>query len=39
LGNPDVDGRIKLRWNFRKWNVEVWSGSRKLRIGTGGGHL
>jgi hypothetical protein len=21
LGNPDVDGRIILRWIFRKWNV------------------
>jgi len=21
LGDPCVDGRIILRWNFRKWNV------------------
>jgi len=27
LGNPGVDGRIILRWNFRKWDVGVWSGS------------
>ena len=38
LGDPDADGRIILRWIFRKWEgVEtVWSW---LRIGTGGGHL
>jgi hypothetical protein len=32
-------GRIILRWIFRKWDVEVWTGSSWLRIGTGGGHL
>jgi hypothetical protein len=20
-GDPDVDGKIKLRWNFREWDV------------------
>ena len=39
LGDPGVDGRIILRWIFRKWNVGVWSGSSWLRIRTGGGHL
>jgi hypothetical protein len=39
LGDPDVDGRIILRWIFRNWNVELWTGSRWLRIGTCGGHL
>ena len=39
LGDPDVDGRIILRWIFRKWDVGVWTGSSWLRIGTGGGHL
>jgi hypothetical protein len=39
IGRPDVDGRIILRWIFRKWGVEVWTGSSWLRIGTGGGHL
>jgi len=39
LGDPDVDERIILRWNFRKWDVGVWTGSSWLRIGTGGGHL
>jgi len=26
LGDPDVDGRIILRWTFRKWDVGVWTG-------------
>ena len=39
LGEPGVDGRIILRWIFRKWDVGVWTGSSWLRIGTGGGHL
>ena len=39
LKDPDVDGRIILRWIFRKWDVGVWTGSSWLRIRTGGGHL
>ena len=39
LGDPDVDGRIILRWMFSKYDVEVWNGSRWHRIGTVGGHL
>ena len=27
-----VDGRIILRWIFRKWNVGAWSGLIWLRI-------
>ena len=27
LGRPGVDGRIILRWIFRKWDMEVWTGS------------
>jgi len=27
LGDPGVDGRIILRWIFRKWDVGVWTGS------------
>jgi len=26
LGDPDVNGRIILRWIFRKWDVGVWTG-------------
>jgi hypothetical protein len=39
LGDTGVDGRIKLRWSFRKWDVGVCTGSSWLRIGTGGGQL
>ena len=39
LGDPGVDGRIILRWIFRKWDVGIWTGSSWLRIGTRGGHL
>jgi hypothetical protein len=38
-GDPDVDGRIILRWIFRKWEGIVGTGWSCLRIGTGGGHL
>jgi hypothetical protein len=38
-GDPGVDWRIILRWNFRKWNVVVWNGWSWFRIGTVGGHL
>jgi len=39
LGDAGADGRIILRWIFRKWNVGVWTDSCWLRIGTGGRHL
>ena len=32
-------GGIILRWIFRKWDVEAWTGLMCFRIGTGGGHL
>ena len=33
LRNPDADGRIIIRWIFRKWDVWVWIESSCLRIG------
>ena len=39
LGRPGVDGRIILRWIFRKWEAVVGTGWSWLRIGPGGGHL
>jgi hypothetical protein len=38
-GDPDVDGRIILRWIFSKLEGVVGTGWSWLRIGTGGGHL
>ena len=38
-GVQDVDGRIILKWIFRKLEVLVGAGCRWLRIRTGGGHL
>jgi hypothetical protein len=39
LGDPGVDGRIIIRWTFRKWDVGVWIGPSWLRIGKVGRHL
>jgi len=38
-GDPEVYGRIILRWIIRKWEGFVGTGWGWLRIGTGGGHL
>jgi hypothetical protein len=38
-GDPDVDGRIILRWMLRKLEGVVGTGWSWLRIGKGGGHL
>jgi hypothetical protein len=38
-GDPDIDGRIILRWILRKWDVGVWTGLGWLRIEIGGGQF
>jgi hypothetical protein len=38
-GDPNVDGRIILRYLFKKQNGEVWTELGWLRIETGGGDL
>ena len=39
LEDSGTDGRIILRWIFRKWDVGAWPGSIRLRTATGGRHL
>jgi hypothetical protein len=34
-----LDGKVILKWIFRKWDGEAWTGLLWLRIGTGGGCL
>jgi hypothetical protein len=38
LEDPSVEGRIILRWIYRKWDG-AWTGLIWLRIRTGDGNL
>jgi len=39
MEDSGVDGRIILRWIFRKWDVGALIGLIWLRIGISGGHV
>jgi hypothetical protein len=39
LEDPNIEGRIILRWILRKWDVGAWTESSWLRIGRCDGQL
>jgi len=39
LEETGIDGKIILRWIFRKWSMVAWTGFICLWLGTGGWQL
>ena len=39
LEDPDLNGKIILKWILKIWVGEAWSGLIWLRIGAGSGRL
>jgi len=39
LKDLGVDGKIILKWIFKKWDGATWTGLMWLSTRTGGGHL
>ena len=39
LKNPGLDGRIILKYIFKKWDMGLWTGMIWLRVGTVCGYL
>ena len=39
MDDPGIDGKIILRWIYRRWDVSSLPGLSCPRIGTAGGHL
>ena len=39
LEDKDVDGKILLKWIFKKWDGEAWNGLLWFTIETVGGRL
>jgi len=39
LENPGVEGKLVLKWTFKKCNKSLWTGLVCCRLGTSGGVL